>query len=315
MALGGWFRERGELDKAVGIHQDLSNQRSLSTEQHARSLLELSRDYMRAGMLDRAESLLLDLSKQPYDLSAVFQLLLDVYQQSKDWVRAIQTAGECQKKTQRDLRHHIAHYYCELAEQQWLKGEQAQALQYLKDSIEMNKACVRASILLGNVKAQSGDYQQAIRAYKQVQKQDPAFLSEIVLPLARCYESLNNPEGMFEYFHECLAEPMHHSAMLAFSEWLLKYQGEETATHFLSQHLKDHPSLPGLYALMQWSKKQNPVLANQHFQFFQDLVEKMLVHRSLYRCEACGFSGRTLQWQCPSCKSWDRIKPMNESLS
>jgi lipopolysaccharide biosynthesis regulator YciM len=312
LALGGLFRRRGEVDKAIGIHEKLIAKPSLTEEQRALSLLELSRDYMRAGVLDRAESLLLELIELGYERDAAFQGLLDIYQQSKDWLRAIQTAQLWQAKTNRNMSYHIAHFYCELAEQQWLKGEHVEADYHLKQALATNKRCVRASLLLGNIEAQAGRHRVAIRAYKQIQKQDEGFLSEIVLPLARCYENLHNAEGMIKYFDENLQKHLTTAAVLAFAEWLHKSKGESEAMRFVVQHLRKNPSLRGLSRLVQFSlvRAEGPV--QQDLMLFQELIEKMLINKPLYRCQACGFSGRTLQWQCPSCKKWDVIKPIHE---
>lgn len=312
LALGGLFRRRGEVDKAIGIHQNLIAKTSLTEEQRALSLLELSRDYMRAGVLDRAENVLLNLIEEGRELEASFQLLLDIYQQSKDWIRAIQTAQRWQTRTKRNMNYHIAHFYCELAEQQWLKGEQEDAYQHLKEALRVNQRCVRASLLLGNMEAQLGRYRVAIRTYKQIQKQDQAFLSEIILPIARCYENLNRPEGMIKYFDECLQEHLTTPALLAFAEWLHKNKGSEEAVRFMVQHLRKNPSLLGLSRLIQYSILRAEENVQQDLKLLQEVVEKMLINKPLYRCQACGFSGRTLQWQCPSCKRWDVIKPIHE---
>ncbi len=312
LALGGLFRRRGELDKAVGIHQQLVDQNSLTVEQRALSLLELSRDYMRAGMLDRAEVLLLDLSEKNYDLNAVFSLLLDVYQQSKDWIRAIQTASLWQAKTKRDMRYHIAHYHCELAEQQWLKGECSEAVQSIQTALKVNTRCVRAGLLWAHIEAQAGHFEQAIQLYQNIYDQDPAFLSEIVLPLAKCHDALQDPEGMIHYCDHHLQKPMSTVAVLVLSEWLYQRKGLDTAKALLSQHVQKHPSLGGLHRLMQWTKVSEGDPSQKDLELFQGLVQKMLVDKPLYQCEACGFAGRTLQWQCPSCKRWDMVKPLDE---
>jgi len=312
LALGGLFRRRGEVDKAVSIHQNLIDKPTLTEEQRALSLLELSRDYMRAGVLDRAESVLLDLIDQGYELDAGFQHLLEIYQQSKDWLRAIQTAKKWESKTNRNMSFHIAHFYCELAEQQWIKGEREEASQHLKQALNSNPRCVRASILHGNMESQFAHYKAAIKAYKQIQNQDEVFLSEIILPLARCYENLNNPEGMIQYFEESLQKHLTTSAVLVFADWLHKNKGEGEAMRFVVSHLRKNPSLRGLNRLIQFSIDRNDGVPQSDLVLFQELIEKMLVNKPLYRCEACGFSWRTLQWQCPSCKRWDVIKPIHE---
>ncbi len=312
LALGGAFRRSGEVDKAVGIHQNLIKRDSLTAEQRAVSLLELSQDYMRAGMLDRAENVLLDLVEQGNQLNTGYRLLLDIYQQSKDWSRAIQVAEMWQTKTKKNTSYHVAHFYCELAEQEWLKAGRAEAHGHLTIALRVNPACVRASILLGNMQTQSGAYQEAIQSYKRVQKQDKDFLSEIVLPLARCYEKLDDPDGMMHYFDDCLRNYLTTPTILAFSEWLHQIKGEEEAVQFVTQYLKKTPSLRGLNRLVQLSIERSQGTAQQDLQLFQELIDSMLVNKPLYQCEACGFSGRVLQWQCPSCKRWDVIKPIHE---
>jgi lipopolysaccharide biosynthesis regulator YciM len=299
LALGGLFRRQGEVDKAIGIHEDLISKSSLTDAQRALSLLELSRDYMRAGVLDRAETVLLDLVQQGYELDAGFQHLIDIYQQSKDWLRAIQTAERWQAKTDRNMSYHIAHFHCELAEQQWLKGDKESASHHLKEALKVNRNCVRASLLLGNIEAQSGRYKAA-------------FLSEIVRPLARCYENLNNPEGMVKYFNDCLQKHLTTATLLAFAEWLQKSKGEEEALKFVVERLRKNPSLPGLNHLVQFSILRAEGTIQQDLKFLQELIEKMLINKPLYRCQACGFSGKSLQWQCPSCKRWDVVKPIHE---
>lgn len=312
LTLGSLFRRRGEVDKAIGIHQNLITKSTLTQEQRALSLLELSRDYMRAGVLDRAENVLLELVKEGRELEASFQHLIEIYQQSKDWLRGIEVAETLQQHSKRDMRHHIAHFYCELAEQRWLKGERMEALDTLKLALEKNPKCVRASLLLGDIEATSGHYKTAIKAYRQVERQDKAFLSEIVFRLARCYEGLQNPDGMVKYLTSCLQTQPNLSVVLAFSDWLNKSQGEEEAVKFVVEHLRVHPSIRGINRLLQYSVARAEGTTRSDLQLLQELVQKLVANRPLYRCQACGFSARTLQWQCPGCKRWDVIKPIHE---
>jgi lipopolysaccharide biosynthesis regulator YciM len=313
LALGGLFRREGQLDKAVGIHQHLINQRSLTPEQRALSLLELSRDYMRAGMLDRAEALLLDLSEQSYHLNGIFQVLLDIYQQTKDWSRAMEIANRWQRKTNLDLRVPIAHYQCEIAEQDCLKGEHSLAVQALQKALETNPLCVRASLLLGHIETQRGNYKKAMNAYEQIHKQDQDFLSEIILPLAKCYGALNQPEGMLRYFDTHLQASVTTMAVLNLCQWVCESQDEQTGMSFLRQYLQKRPSLRGLHRLMEWGIQQHPATPlSKDLALFQELLQGLLNNQALYRCQACGFSSKTLQWQCPSCKRWDQVKPVDE---
>lgn len=311
LTLGSLFRRRGEVDKAIGIHQNLITKANLTQEQRALSLLELSRDYMRAGVLDRAEHILLDLISKDCELEASYQHLIEIYQQSKDWLRAIEIAEKLEKTSHRDMSHHIAHFNCELAEQRWLKGDREEALYYLKQALMVNPKCVRASLLHGDIEANGGKFKEAIVAYQNVEHQDQAFLSEIVFPLARCYEGLGNPEGMVKYLMACMQTHPTLAAVLAFSDWLCKTQGEVEAVKFVVEHLRKQPSVRGLSSLIQISMRTDNI-NRADLVILQELIEKLAANKPLYRCQACGFSGRTLQWQCPGCKRWDVMKPIQE---
>lgn len=312
LALGSLFRRRGEVDKAIGIHQNLLARSSLSQEQRALSLLELSRDYMRAGMLDRAENLLLELVDRGGQVEASLQHLMEVYQQGKDWLRAIHIAEKLQTKSKRHMGHYIAHFYCELAEQRWLKGSREDACAYLKKALQVNPHCVRASLLQGDIEASIGQDKNALKCYQSVQNQDQTFLSEIVLPVAHCYERLGNPDGMVKYLKTCLQTHPGISVVLAFSDWLQKTKGDDEATQFISEHLQERPSIRGLSHLIQLSMTRAEGTAKNDLATLKELVEKIIANKSLYRCQACGFSSRTLQWQCPGCKRWDVVKPIPE---
>ncbi len=312
LTLGSLFRRRGEVDKAIGIHQNLVTKPSLTQEQRALSLLELSRDYMRAGVLDRAENVLLELVKDGHELEAGSRHLIEIYQQSKDWIRAIEVAEKLQQQSKIDMRHHIAHFYCELAEQRWLKGEHSLALETLNQALQTNPKCVRASLLLGDIEVNSGNYKTAIKAFRQVERQDQAFLSEIVFRLARCYEGLQNPDGMVKYLTSCLQTQPNIAVVLAFSDWLNKTQGYDTAVKFVVEHLREHTSIRGINRLLQYTVARSEGITRSDLEVLQELIQKLVANRPLYRCQACGFSARTLQWQCPSCKRWDVIKPIHE---
>lgn len=312
LTLGSLFRRRGEVDKAIHIHQNLIGKSTLTPEQRASSLLELSRDYMRAGVLDRAENSLKELVDQGKELEASLQYLIDIYQQSKDWLRAIETAEKLQNSLNRDMSRHIAHFYCELAEQRWLKGERVAANDYLKQAIEKNPKCVRVSLLLGGIEAHAMNYKAAIKYYQQVQKQDQAFLSEIIVPLSRCYEGLGNPEGLFKYLSQALQTNPNLSVVLVFADLLQKTKGEEEAIQFVIEHLRVHPSIRGINRLVQFTVARSEGSIRSDLTILQELMEKVVANKPFYRCHACGFSGRTLQWQCPGCKRWDVIKPIHE---
>ena len=172
LALGSLFRRRGEVDRAIRIHQNLIARPTLNAEQRMHALNELGQDYMRAGLLDRAEALYAELVESgPHTINAL-QQLIDIYQQEKDWEKAIESARKLAFKTRKSQDTVIAHYYCELAEQELRANETHKALKLIKKALATDSRCARASILEGDIEYRLGDVKSAIRAYRRVEDQD-----------------------------------------------------------------------------------------------------------------------------------------------
>lgn len=173
LALGNLFRRRGEVDRAIRIHQNLIARPQLDETQRMQAIFELAQDYLRAGVLDRAEKLFLELIKKGGEVSASLNSLINIYQQQKDWYQAISTAKKLEKLSSVNMNTPIAHLYCELANQTRTKGLHDKAHSYLKDALRHDKNCARANIILGKLFFESGKYQEAIKSMLKVYKQDP----------------------------------------------------------------------------------------------------------------------------------------------
>src|SRR5690606_30887539 len=144
----------------------------------SQSLLELAQDYMRAGVLDRAETLLLDTIKShDSNLDTSLRHLIDIYEREKDWQKAIEMAVRLQSISNHWMGKQIAHYYCELAQIAWDAGKVRLSFKYLKQSLSCDGTCVRASYLQGKYEKKLGQYKNAIKAFKRIEFQDIDYLS------------------------------------------------------------------------------------------------------------------------------------------
>ena len=180
LALGSLFRRRGEVDRAIRIHQNLIARPSLTKEQRSQSLFELGQDYLRAGLLDRAEALFSDLIVSAPHTEVALNYLIDIYQQEKDWEKAIETARRIEVKTGNKQYMRVAHYYCELAEQAIQKGDKIRAHKLVKKALNTNKNSVRASLLDGKLEIQNGNDKTAIKSLRRVEQQDISYLGEAI---------------------------------------------------------------------------------------------------------------------------------------
>lgn len=168
LTLGSIFRSRGELNRAIRLHQGLLERPLLSSSYKSLACLELARDYIAAGLLDRAEAMLLELVVNRQQLKSSLQHLLDLYQQGKEWLAAVNVAVKLQKLTDIDLNITVAQYYCELVELALKTQELREAKYYLKYAIKANAKCPRAIILKAKIEQISGNYNKAVKLYKHI---------------------------------------------------------------------------------------------------------------------------------------------------
>jgi lipopolysaccharide biosynthesis regulator YciM len=311
LAVGKLFRRRGEVDRAIRIHQNLIARPQLDKTYREQSLFELGQDYLSVGVLDRAERIFLEVvAIKEYSVAAL-RALLDIYQREKDWHNAIQTAAKFSAATRKNMQPVIAHYYCELAEIVQAKGQREQARQYLKQALEADDQCVRASLLLGAVDMNEGEYKAALKSLKRIKDQDPNYLSEAIEALASCYEQLQEQDKLVAYLMKVLEEYPKIPVVLILSERIRRWKGDKVAANFVADYVRRYPSLSGLHLFINLYISNAEGRAREDLLILQGLTHKLLADKPDYQCESCGFSGKTLHWQCPGCKQWSSVKPVH----
>ncbi|HID49521.1 MAG TPA: lipopolysaccharide assembly protein LapB [Chromatiales bacterium] len=311
LALGSLFRRRGEVDRAIRIHQNLIARPTLNREQRALALYELGQDYMRAGLLDRAEALFSELVNNEPHTEAALQQLLDIYQQEKDWDNAIQIALRLETKTGQSQRGIVAHFYCEKAERARAQGESARALKLLKRAVLESRNCARASILEGQIEQAAGNYKAAIRAYRRVEEQDPEYLPEIIAPLTECYRAIGKIDEMVVFLRQNLARHAGISLMLALAELIRQEKGDGEAADFITDYLRQRPSVRGMDRLIELHVANTSETLRNKLQVLKDVTDQLIANKPVYKCSQCGFTGKSLHWRCPGCKQWNTVKPIH----
>ena len=311
LALGSLFRKRGEVDRSIRIHQNLIARPTLTTTQRAHALHELAQDYMSAGLLDRSEALFSDLSENETHRAAALRQLIEIYQQEKEWNKAIVVAQKLAIKTGQDLNSLIAQYYCELAEQAYSSGEPAKALKLIKRALITDKNCPRASIIEGDIEKDNGQYKAAIKAYKRIEQQDAEYFPEIISSLLDCHRAIGKVDELITYFQDVLAKYDSISIMLVLSELIKQQKGEAEAADFITGFLRHRPSVRGMERLIDLNLEQASDSTKAKLQILKDVTVQILDDNPIYQCQSCGFNAKTLHWQCPGCKQWGTIKPIH----
>lgn len=184
LALGSLFRRRGEVDRAIRIHQNLIARPQLSIQQRKEALMALGQDYMSAGVFDRAERIFLEVVELggSRDTSSL-QGLLAIYQQEKAWEKALDIIKKLEISTGASFHNQAAHYYCEMASQALKINAMDRAIYCIKQAMNVDPESVRASLMNATIEMKEGRYKQAIRSLKRVPQQDAEFLTEIIEPL------------------------------------------------------------------------------------------------------------------------------------
>jgi lipopolysaccharide biosynthesis regulator YciM len=190
-ALGKIFRKNGEIDKAIKIHQGLIARPSLPERYRSKVLLELGYDYLGAGWFDRAEGLFKEVLIHDKSSAEARHNLILIYQQEKDWHKAIDIAVDLFSEDPASIGPMISQYYCELAELAKTKGDVAQIEHNAKQAFRYDAGSVRASILLAEEATNRKDYRAAIRYYQQIEKQDAEFIPVVLSKLVDCFHQLN----------------------------------------------------------------------------------------------------------------------------
>lgn len=307
-ALASLFVKRGEVDRAIRIHQNLIARPMLSRQERNRALYELAQDYMRAGLLDRAESLFSELIDDAAFGQRSRRQLLDVYQQEKEWDKAIQIARRLDTVNGQALAPILAHFFCEQADEVLAAGDSTLAMKMVKRAFNEDRNSVRATLLEAQIHLRNHNPKAAIKSLKRVEQQNHNSLPLLLEPLQQAYQQLGNMDEFVSYMQQ-LPNEGSLSTVLLLSEQLQLREGDEKASQLLNQVLRRRPSLRILKRLLELRLNKYP--DNGELDVALMTLEKFLADKPVYHCEQCGYSSKSMHWQCPSCKQWDRLKPIH----
>lgn len=312
LALGSLFRRRGEVDRAIRIHQNLIARPQLSVMQRKQAFIALGQDYMSAGVFDRAERIFHEVSviSGRHEVASL-QGLLAIYQQEKAWEKALDILQQIEQMTGQKLSSQAGHYYCEIAERYYLKHNYTESYQAIKLALNADKNSVRANLLFAKLEIKHARFKHAIRALKLIPEQDPDYLTEIIEPLVICHDKLDIMDECVDYLEQILYEHPRATLIFEVGEYLRKEKGLDLAIDVVSTHLSRYPSIKGLNQLINWHLETTHGQVRDKLQMLYRITSRFLENKPVYRCTHCGFGGKLLHWLCPSCKQWGKVKPIH----
>jgi len=303
-ALGSLFRRRGEYDRAIRMHQNLLERPDLGADQKLTALAELGQDYLKAGILDRAEEVFRKLEAGGQARPAR-RHLLEIYEQEKDWARAI----EMTRMVQSDPRD-LAQYYCELAAAESAESRPESARKHLEAALEANRKCVRASLQLGDLERNQGNLEQAVEHWKRIESQNPAYLALVAQRLLEAYRDAGRAEEGLTLLTGYLERYPSLDLLDTVFQQTLQAQGPDQAYTLVRDELRRNPTLLGLDRLLeaQVIGTASPE-KRRDLELVRNLVHGHIRRLARYRCETCGFKARQFHWRCPACGGWETYPP------
>ncbi|PRM14947.1 tetratricopeptide repeat protein [Haemophilus influenzae] len=311
LTLGNLFRSRGEVDRALRIHQALDLSPNYTFEQKLLAKQQLARDFMVVGFFDRAENLYILLVDEPEFAENALQQLLVIYQKTKEWKKAVNIAEKLAKIKPQENNIELAQCYCEYS--QSLEPESAvEKRSVLQKALLVSPTCVRASLLLANLAILDGQYQQAVKILENVLEQNPDYTGEILLPLKHCYEELNQLDN-FELFLIRAGQIINNDEVeLALVKLIEEKDGKSAAQANLYQQLTKNPSTLIFHRFMQYQiDDAEDGRGKESLILLHKMVGERIKQTSPYRCTNCGYQIHKLLWNCPSCRQWESIKPVS----
>lgn len=310
IALGNLFRKQGEVEKAIEVHTRLLEEPGLGEAQRAHARYALGVDYMAAGLLDRAESIFEALAEREAHRKSSLQRLLQIYQQEKEWPKAIACVRKLLRFAKAPKGESVAQFLCELAEESVARFDGKAARDYLDQALRDDPACVRASLVKARLQLAAADYAGALRTLRNVEAQNPDYLPEALHPVAVCYARLGDERGWADYLEYLYRRYGLAAAAFELAAWMRDAAGIPAALDYSLAALEAKPSLRGLgHTVRLLSVSGGGPEPRLELGRLGAVVDRLAAEIPRYRCVECGFGGSELHWRCPSCQHWASIKP------
>ncbi len=303
-ALGNLFRRRGEIDRAVRIHTHLFNRADLPAAERGNALAELGQDFLKGGLLDRAEDAFIRLRDDPHHRLDALRSLARIYEMEREWIKAIDCARRLEREAGESHHAAIAHFHCELADQALAKSDLDAAQRFLSDAQVSNRKSVRAAIIAGELASRRGDLELAIKLWTQIESTSPEHLALIAPRLTDAFDRIGRRAEALNLLRRNLMDTPSIDLLDITVQRVAEWESHAAAEQLLRNELKRHPSLLGYERLLSMRAPSDDVLAGLH-----PLIQAQARKLARYRCTKCGFRAREFHWQCPGCTSWDSYPP------
>ena len=307
-ALGHLFRRRGEVDRAIRVHQNLLARPSLTDEQRSQAMFALGEDYLGAGLFDRAEKIFVDLCESEPVSQQALERLIYIYEREQEWKKAIETHRRLEVLSG-EKGPQVAHYYCELAEQALRAGDPVLARDYLKSTVRSESGALRGTLIRAQLAALEKDYPQALGLYEQVLSRDRSFISEVFGDVYACFVATGRLADFERYVEKIIAEDKQAANEVAYAAIVGGLTGSPALVKCIETFVV-HDEILGNLVNVEDLQSPDAERRAAAFTRISSALRKLALSTARYRCTNCGYSTQRFIWHCPSCKLWESIRPI-----
>jgi len=306
-ALGSLFRRRGEVDRAIRIHQNIIARPDLASEQRDQALYSLAKDYLAAGLLDRAEKLFSRLSEgSRYQVQAL-DALCGIYEQEREWEKAIDAGKRLEVLSGNSLALQIAHYYCELAEVSVGSGDFASARLYVKNAQAGRPRTMRGALTRAHIARDTDDSKTALKLYHRIIDENTYLIAEALPEIVSIYTRENEVDELERALKALLVKHPDRASLVAYTAIVNDIGGIPVIDDCVEQYMLNEPTLGEFVDLHQLTGEKGD--GASAFAKVRGALSKLASTTPRYQCQECGFSSQRLLWQCPSCREWETQRP------
>ncbi|HEX9206628.1 MAG TPA: tetratricopeptide repeat protein [Steroidobacteraceae bacterium] len=304
-ALGSLYRRRGEVDRAIRVHQHIVARSSLQASHREAALTELARDYLRAGLYDRAEKLFQDLADQGSDPALALQHLVRIYEIQHEWQQAAAAHERLRAVGVPEQPAAIAHYYCEMAEAAIAEHDYPKALEHLASAGREQNDFGRAGILRGDLARKQGDPALALQLYRRVVRRDFHLLALVLPRLADASRQAGEPQQFDATLEELISLGAGNHAEIAYAAIVSGYYDDPVILECVRAMLTIDSDLRDMAGAFL-SPGADPSL--EQLRAIAAALRNVVLRHARYKCSECGLDSSTFLWHCPGCHSWDSLR-------
>jgi len=306
-ALGNLFRRRGEVDRAIRIHQNIIARPDIAAEQRDQALFSLAKDYLKAGLLDRAEKMFRRLADGSRYQVEAFEQLCRIYEQEREWQKAIDASQQLETLSGNSLELEIAHYYCELAEQAASEKDYSSARNFVKKSQAGRPRTLRGALTRAEIARDTDDTKTALRLFHRVLDEHTYLITEALPELVELHEREGSVKDLERALESILKKNPEVKTDVAYTAIVNNIGGIDIIDECVEEYMLNERTLAefvDLNHLQNGGEDRAAALSK-----IRSALSKLAQTTPRYQCKECGFSSRKLLWQCPSCKDWETQRP------